>query len=133
MNKLREAFGIGALVLSSLTGCVDNTESRYTMGTVIKEAGTLAQVGESSGTIVEGNGGKMRLENPTYVLQIKMPEGVYTLSVGESWSKPLEALALAIKEGSKVKIKSRTLDMYMGTEDRVGYLPSKEIIVLNGE
>jgi len=131
MDKLQKSLGVGALVLTLATGC-EQKKQEYVTGTVTQERGTVAQVVESSGALF-GNE-SVKISDPTYVLQIQTPQGLYTASVRESWKKPLEALALAIDEGSQVRIEKRYLDNNQRFgEDRVGYLYSNEIIVRSKE
>jgi hypothetical protein len=131
MNRLQKALGVGVLVLALATGC-EQKKPEYVTGTITSERGTVAQVVESSGALF-GNE-SVKISDPTYVLQIQTPNGLYTASVSESWNKPLEALALAIEEGSRVRIEKRYLDdkMRFG-EDKVGYLYSNEITVQNNQ
>ncbi len=133
MNRLKKVFGIGALVLTFLTsgGCgrilgpgpeYGPVVQSYVRGIVIKEQESL------------------KISNPTYTIQVKTEDvlyttregGLYTISVKESYRKPLEALALAIEEGSRIKVKEECWDSRFG-ENKVGYLYSDEIIVCGKE
>jgi len=130
MNRLQRALGVGALVLAS-AGC-EQREPEYSIGAVVKERGTVAQIVESNGAIF-GNE-SVKISDPTYVLQIQFPQGLYTVSVDESWDKPLEALALGIEEGGQVKVQERLLNSRSRFgEDKIGKLYSNEIIVLYSE
>ena len=121
MNKVKQALGIGALVLALSIGCTKD-KPEYVPGTITAERGTMAQ-------IVEQNflNQTVRTRDPIYVLQIQTSQGLYTASVNEWYSKPLAALALAIKVGSQVRIEKKDLDNF--GEDKIGYLSSDEIIV----
>ena len=128
MNGIQKTLGIG-LLLNVASGC-ERLPGDYLEGTVIKEAGSAAQLVESRGAFF-GNE-SVKLSNPTYLLQIQTSDGVYTTSVfntpplNERY-KSLEALALVIEEGTKVRFlyKSRF------GEDRIGHIYSDEITVLN--
>jgi hypothetical protein len=129
MNKIKKALGIGALVLALAAGC-ESKKTEYVTGTVTRERGTVAQVVESN----NGFFGKksIKISDPTYVLQIQTPQGLYTASVyvRQHPFRPLEALALAIEEGSQVRIDKSLLDNEQRFgEDKIGYLYSNEIIV----
>lgn len=144
MNRLKKVFGIGALVLTFLTtgGCKGGVLGgrpppimpSYVRGIVTKEQETLPQLVESSGSLF-GNE-SIKISDPTYTIQVKTEDelyttregGLYTISVKESYRKPLEALALAIEEGSRIKVKEEYWDSHFG-ENKVGYLYSDEIIV----
>ncbi len=104
-------------------------KQEYVTGTVIKVGGTLARLVKSNGAYF-GNE-SVKIGNPTYVLQIQTPQGLYTASIKE-WNKPLEALALAIENGCQVRIKKDLLDnkyTLRFEEDKVGHLNSDEVIV----
>jgi uncharacterized lipoprotein NlpE involved in copper resistance len=133
MNKLQKALNVGALVLT-LAGCNNEDHSNhldiYLEGTVKREAGTVAQIVESSGALF-GNE-SVKFSDPTYVLQIETPEGLYTASVKE-WNRPLEALALAIKEGSRVRFAKKYNGRDRFGEDRIGKIYSEELTVLDNQ
>jgi len=134
MNKLQKALGVGALVLAFASGC-DNKPSKpsdiYLEGTVKREAGSVARIVESSGALF-GNE-SVKFSNPTYVLQIETPEGVYTASVVQYGNKTLDALALVIQEGSRVKFAKRHHDNDRFGEDRIGKIYSDELTVLDNQ
>jgi hypothetical protein len=125
MNRLQKTLGVGALVLALATGC-EQKKPEYVTGTVTQERGTVAQIVESSGALF-GNE-SVKISDPTYVLQIQTPQGLYSASIKESSSKPLDALALAIEEGSRIRVEKGYWDSHFG-EDRIGYLYSENIIV----
>ena len=131
-NQLKKVFGVGALVLTLATGCENKPE--YVAGIVTQERGNVARVIESSGAIF-GNE-SVKINDPTYILQIQFPQGLYTASIRESISKPLVALALAIEEGSQIKIDKKYFEgKYTNRfeKDKIGYLWSNEIIVESKE
>ena len=119
MGRIKQALSIGALVLALSIGCAQD-KTKYVTGTIVAERGSVARV-------VEPNAPSFSTRNPTYVLQIQTSQGLYTASVSNWYSKPLDALALAIKEGSQVRIEKKDLDSF--SEDKIGYLSSDEIIV----
>jgi len=116
-----------------LSGCVDSGPSQeYVTGTVLTEMGNIARIEESSGALF-GNE-SVKIGDPTYLLEIQTPQGLYIVSVIEDYKKPLEALARAIEEGSQVRIEKRDLDnSYRFGEDKVGHLRSDEIVVVREE
>ncbi len=121
-------MGVGALVLALAGGC--EQKPRYVYGTVTKEHGTVAQIVNSSGAIF-GNE-SVKFSNPTYALQIQTDRGLYTATIRELSTRPLESLALAIEEGTKVKILTSYLEMPQRFgEDKIGWLYSDEIFVDN--
>ncbi len=121
---------ICSLVLATmigLSGC--GQKLQYTYGTVTKERGTVAHIVESSGALF-GNE-SVKFNDPTYVLQIQTDRGLYTATIRE-WTRPLESLALAIEEGTRVKILTQYLEQRdRFGEDKIGWLYSDEIIVDN--
>lgn len=81
-----------------LTGC----SKEYKIGTVEKEFGNVAQIVESKGAIF-GNE-SIKFGNPTYILQIKTEDGeTYTASIKSCGKRRVEAIALALKEGDRVR------------------------------
>lgn len=132
MNRLQKALAVGVLGVSLFTGCIEQEKPEYVIGTVKKELGTVAKVVKSRGAIF-GNE-SVKISDPTYLLQIQTPQGLYTASVINIGSpyRTLESLALVIEEGSKVKIRKSILDdKYRFAEDKIGYLPSNAIIVIS--
>ena len=121
---------LGAIVLSAAIGLssCDNSGSgsgeKYLEGTVIKEAGTVTQ--------------SPRFGDPSYVLQIQTENGVYTVSViYNGGDKTLEALSLAIEEGTRIRFAIRQFGKDRFSEDRIGRIytmhDGRGIIVLNQE
>jgi len=133
-DKLQKALGVGALVLAFASGC-DRGPSKpsdiYLEGTVKKEAGSVAQIVESSGALF-GNE-SVKFSDPTYVLQIETPEGIYTASVQQYGDRTLDALALVIEEGSRVKFAKRYHNRDRFGEDRIGKIYSDELTVLDNQ
>lgn len=130
MNTIKKYFGVGALALAFASGCTG--ESISLEGTVKKEAGSVAQIVESSGARF-GNE-SVKLSDPTYVLQIETSEGLYTASVVNCCSgRSIEALALVIEEGSRVKFKKVNNGRHNFYEDRIGTLNTYEIEVLDNQ
>ncbi len=135
MNKLQKILGIGAIILS-LTGC----EKQYKTGTVIGEYGTVINSLVKSDDAILGRitaNETVKLGNPTYLLQIKTTEGVYTASLfnyAGVGKVTLEALALAIKEGDKIKFPITDID---GTDyfnnSKIGRIDSNEVEILSHE
>jgi hypothetical protein len=136
MNKLQKALGIGTFALA-LGGCGDNQSNpksnpepnQYVYGTVVKERGTVAQM--INATNVESKNSEKN--DKSYVLQIQTDRGLYTATIKEygfSGNHTLEALALAIEEGSKVKIPLKFLENDQRfAEDKIGWLYANEIFV----
>ena len=118
---LRVASGVtlGALVAS---GCEDY--SAYTRGTVLKESGTIVDsqkaIERSEGALF-GND-SVRVSEPTYAIQFRADHDnkVYTVSVTGSPSR-LEALSLAIEQGTKIRIKRYLLNRFKGVVGQVSY------------
>lgn len=85
---------IGLAIACGIKG--QNTEKIYLEGIVIKESGSIIKDFKSNGW-----------NNPTYFLQVKTSEGIYTLDIFDedclNGHHPLEALALTIEEGDEIK------------------------------
>jgi len=112
----------------ALGGC----SGKYKEGKVIKEAGSIYQnksLVESKGALF-GNE-SVKAGEPSYVLQIKTEEGVYTASIlyNPSQKKTLEALETVIEEGTKVRFLVEDRSKRFGN-DRVGSVYSDDIEVL---
>jgi|SRR3989344_2073 len=121
-----------SIVLASaigLTGCSRD----YKTGTVEKESGTVAQIVKSSGALF-GNE-SVKFGNPTYILQIKTDEGIYTASVKPYRNRTIEALATALEEGDRVRFVVNDSARYGKTfgSDRVGTIYADQIEILPKE
>jgi hypothetical protein len=133
-NVLNASVALGILLfVTSLPMAISERnkqkKSEYVTGTVLKERGTVTQ--EVNGENYKNN---VNVDHRSYVLEIQFPDGKYTASIYDSWGyKPLEALALAIEEGSQIQVKKENLD---GSNrrfrvDKIGYLKTDDIIVLD--
>ncbi len=136
--KIKQALcGLVAAVAIGLTGC-EKSEKKdpFVYGTVIKEAGTIVdrqKIIERAEGAIFGND-SIRFGDSTYILQIQTNQGLYTANVEKFGNKTLEALALAIEEGTEVKIERRYLeDKWRFGEDKIGKLCTDEIVVLYGK
>ena len=113
-----------------LTGC-DESESEYVYGTVQEESGTVVdrqRVIERSAGAFFGNE-SVRFANPTYAIQFEADDGKsYTFQIGHYYGK-LEALNLAIDEGTKIRIKKSDFDRNLAGS--VGRIRDHEIEVLD--
>ena len=131
MNKLQKALGVGVLAFaSSCDGC-SKPSNIYLEGTVRREAGSATQIVKSDGAFF-GNE-SLKLIPPTYVLQIETTEGLYTASVKQYGNKTLEALALVIQEGSRVRFAKRYHNSDRFEKDRIGEIYSDELTVLENQ
>ena len=123
--------GLGALAVAAvplISGCEAEQKDVYKEGTVVGEYGSLAGLEESSGAFF-GNE-SVRIRNPDYVLEIQTEDGIYTAKV-IPYPDSLEALAVAIKPGAKVKFMVKNCygkDNFR--EDRIGTIWTNEIKVL---
>jgi hypothetical protein len=108
------------LAAIGLTGC--GNCSYYKEGTVINESGTAIRVDESLF-------GSEKLSAPTYTLQIKTADGIYTASVKSRGNdaKTIEALALAINEGDRVRFEVTNFKNKAGTvyTDEIDIIPKE--------
>ena len=137
MKRLQKILG-ASLVSLALSGCgsCDDYEINYIEGEVVREGGSLVRnLAESSGAFF-GNE-SVKVGKPTYVLTVKTDEGIYTMKVKNTHAKPIEALAQAIEEGSRVKFaKNSCRDMGNVTykdhfsQDRIGSIYSTHVQVL---
>ena len=85
-------------------------ESDYVHGTVINETGTLQQVITSCTDLSNYLRSPVPLD---YILQIETDKGIYTATIIPNFNpsnKTLEALATAVKLGSKVKLGKSLFD-----------------------
>mgnify|MGYP001617434488 CR=1 FL=1 len=125
MNKLQTFCGIAALVAAA--GCKQQP-IEYVTGTVIHEevpSRSVRMAREILGTW---------FNDPTYILQIDTPEGVYTATLHAGEGRTLEAMDHVIEEGSRVRIRESVLHHpERFGEDRIGYLYTHEITVLDRE
>jgi hypothetical protein len=132
---------LAALVFAAgatISGCGAADNPNYVVGTIKQEKGTVNQLVDSSGALF-GND-SVKIGNPTYVLQFQTDQGLYTAKIKERrWAgsrevKPLTALAVAIEEGSRIKVEKRYLDSSERfSDDKIGFLYSDEILVLPKE
>ncbi len=135
-NFLRGIAGIVAI--SAGLSCISDEEksrerakedkSEYKEGVVIRESGNFAGLEDSSGAVF-GNR-SVKIGGGTYVLHVKTSDATYTFSVYQS-DKPLEALALAIEEGTKIRFRTKG---YFGgpcfSSDNIGWNKSDDVSVL---
>ena len=124
---------LASIVLSGAIGLTGCPSRNYQTGTVEKEYGTATQIVESSGALF-GNE-SVKFGNPTYILQIKTTDGTYIASVESSENKKIEALALAIKEGDKVRfvVNDPMLQGKAFGNDKVGRIFANQIEILPKE
>ncbi|MBI2004262.1 hypothetical protein HYS72_02240 [Candidatus Pacearchaeota archaeon] len=136
MKTINKIFKIGALAIS-LTGCINlpnvYSQRNYLEGIVKKESGSVTKLVESSGASF-GNE-SVKIGYPTYNLQIKTSEGVYTARIIPGVMKSLEALELAIDVGSRVRFpkivgKCSWLEENAFGEDKIGKIYADDLIVL---
>ena len=126
---------LGTIVLAGaigLAGC-DN-KPQYIDGTVLKESGTIVdrqKIIERSEGALFGNE-SVRFGDPTYAIQFKADDGkVYTFAVKESYQKKLEALNLAIEEGTRIRMTKGNFDYNL--KGTVGQINDFELEVLGKE
>ncbi|MFH1174980.1 MAG: hypothetical protein V1725_07650 [archaeon] len=129
MNNTVRMLGYGTTIIGTLlmSGCVNTT---YLQGKVVKEAGSVASVVESSGALF-GNE-SVKFSNPTYLLQVQTSQGLYTIDVQNGcFGKTIEGLALAIEEGDSIRfpITIEPNTQYF-SGDRIGKLKADLITVL---
>ena len=141
-KTLTKILGAGlGLALPFLSGCQSQEpQTMYLEGEVIDEAGNVAGIIESGGAIF-GNE-SVKLGGSTYLIEVKTPEGIYTIDVFSRGDKSIEAMALRIKKreeekpGTRVKFGIRRIDRcgndvtYFG-KDKIGYLGTDMIEVLD--
>lgn len=128
---------LGAIVLAGaigLTGCDKPKEPEYINGVVLKESGTIVdrqEIIERSEGALFGND-SVRFGDPTYAIQFKADDGkVYTFAVRESYQKKLEALNLAIEEGTRIRMSGQNFNYYL--KGTVGQINDYELEVLGQE
>ena len=134
-QTLRAIVLAGAIGLSGCDnkpGC-DN-KSLDVDGIVLKESGTIVDrqeiIGRSEGALF-GND-SVRFGDPTYAIKFKADDGkVYTFAVIESYQRKLEALNLAIEEGTRIRMSRRSFDWYL--KGTVGQINDYELSVLGQE
>ena len=133
MNRLEKALGIGALVLT-LGGCdsYNSFKPEYLEGTITKESGNVVNIVGSSGALF-GNE-SVKFGDPNYILTVKTTNGEYIINVRETNSKPLAALAEAVKVGSRVRFRTN-YDIFGESQpyfssDKIGSIPSDEVEAL---
>ena len=117
---------LGTIALSSVMGISSGCTEKYKTGTVVKEAGSIVvaqQTIESKNCACFKD--KYSEKWPTYFLQIQTSEGIYTASIEPTYERPLEALALAIEEGTKVKFSTGLIQ-----SDKVGTIYADELKIL---
>lgn len=118
--------------IMSLSGC--KNYEKYLTGEVTKEAGNVAGVVESSSALF-GNE-SVKFGNPTYLIQVKTNDGVYTIHVENDYfrEKTIESLSLAIENGTIVRFLcvSEGGHKYFDT-DRIGTLKTNDITLLDVE
>ncbi len=130
---------LGAIVLAGaigLSGCKNcnnsNNKPQYVEGIVQKESGTIVdrqKIIERSEGALFGNK-SIRFGDQTYAIQFKADDGkVYTFQVNpDRYSSKLEALNLAIEEGTRIRIDQLAFDRHLnGT---VGQIQDYELGVL---
>jgi hypothetical protein len=123
--------------LLGLIGCTPKPV--YETGLVVKEAGSVANVIESSGALF-GNE-SVKISDPTYLLVLQTKNGLYTVDIKQGYytnvapNKTLEGLALAIEEGDSVRFKltagnPQRTDDKLFSEDKIGinYAPDVTLI-----
>lgn len=143
MNKLQKMAGIGALV-AALSGC-ENKELElekseptqpkpelFVYGTIVKERGTAAEMMEPN---VFSGVPSIRSVDLIYVVQIQTDDGLYTAKIVKNdnyadSAHSLEVLALAIKEGTRIKIPTWAFNNGFGyRDDKIGCLYSNQIFL----
>ncbi len=124
---------LGMIVLAGaigLSGCDDKPQQEYISGTVLKEAGTIIdrqKIIENSKDSSFGNT-SINFGKPTYVIQFKVDDGkVYTFAVKESDQNKLDALNLAIEEGTRIRINKWNFYYYL--KGTVGQINDYELEV----
>ena len=70
---------------------------------------------------------KCFVSSPVYVLKLKTDKGIFYAKIINNYERPLEALALAIEEGSYFKLKKKYSDRFK--DSKIGYLNSDEILL----
>jgi len=120
-SKIITAMLIAVL---GIAGC-----KKYETGKVIRETGNIARYVESD------FGDSSHLAgNPSYILQIKTDNGIYTASILPTEYRTLEALALRLKPGDIVKFVVNDSGDYEEEfgNDKIGYIDANNIeIVVN--
>ena len=111
-----------------------DNKPQYVEGIVQKESGTIVdrqRIIERSEGAMFGNE-SVRFGDHTYAIQFKIDDGkVYTFAVQESYQKKLEALNLAIEEGTRIRMTRESFNWYL--EGTVGQIYDFELEVLGKE
>lgn len=125
MKKTLTSILLAATI--GITGC---SMREYEEGTVIKEYGNIPGLIKSEGALFGNN--SVKINDPTYVLQIKTEKGIYTANVINHGKKHLEALSVAIEEGTKIRfaVKNKNYDNLGFDKDRIGNVFSSDIEIL---
>jgi len=116
MRLYQEILATGALIASlGLNGCGEDREPLE--GIVKEEFGTAQRLIESGGALF-GNE-SVKIGGLTYGLILETDQGEYTISVRNSSSKPILALAKAIEPGDRIRIIYMARSTTIG-EDHIG-------------
>jgi len=129
-KELTKILSAGALVLN-LAGGLSSFQPQDKMGKVTKESGDVLN-------IVESNERKFvnesRKDNPIYVLSVDTESGEYTIYVSQDYSKPIEALAVAIDVGDIIRFRTNSnKNISYFSQDRIGKVPSSTIELIEIE
>mgnify|MGYP004201836341 CR=1 FL=1 len=130
MNKLQKMIGASLSPLV-LVGCEPQLPE-FQEGKVTKESGVVTEVIKSSGGLFSKESVRIK---PTYVLNVETRQGDYIISVRESYSKPLVALAEAIEIGDRIRFPLTSGSKGVFSErnykyfskDRIGSVSSNDI------
>tara|TARA_Y100000310_G_scaffold327446_1_gene393819 strand:+ start:4756 stop:5247 length:492 start_codon:yes stop_codon:yes gene_type:complete len=142
--------GIGTMVLAravGLSGCSGDKEddifygreedtasepvSKYVYGTVLKEGGSVVDRQTPRSTPIENN--FVMYCHPTYTIKFRADHDreAYTFAVQESYQKKLEALNLAIEEGTRIRMYRK--DFNWDLKGTVGRIDDWKLEVLPSE
>ena len=121
---LKAVLGLATVTIG--VGC-KRQEEQYVEAIVTREFGTATHIVESSGAMFGNESVKFRY--PTYGIQFKIGEDVYTASIKSSIHESLESLAVAIDEGTKIQIKERLLKSQFD-KGRVGFLDAYDFHIV---